>query len=70
MKSLLTEPSSLMVKDFSPAILKEIDLFQHDYSGWTEDDHTNKWLRELLHNYTIKLNEEIGFVWSENLTYW
>ena len=47
-------------KDFSPAILKEIDYVSIDYSGWTEDDHTNKLVARLLHNYSIKLNEEIG----------
>ena len=47
-------------KDFSPAVLKEIDYVSIDYSGWTDDDHTNKLVARLLHNYSIKLNEEIG----------
>jgi len=45
---------------FSQAILKEIDYTTVDYSNWTDDEHTNKLIAKLLHNYNIKLNEEVG----------
>jgi DNA-directed RNA polymerase subunit beta len=59
-KSIYSEVLILKGKDFSPAILKEIDYVSIDYSGWTDDEHTNKLVARLLHNYSIKLNEEIG----------
>jgi DNA-directed RNA polymerase subunit beta len=59
-KSIYTETVIPKGKDFSPVVLKEIDYVSIDYSGWTEDDHTNKLVARLLHNYSIKLNEEIG----------
>ena len=45
---------------FSQAILKEIDYTTVDYSNWTDDEHTNRLIANLLHNYNIKLNEEVG----------
>jgi DNA-directed RNA polymerase subunit beta len=45
---------------FSTQVLKEIDYSSVEYSGWTDDEHTNNLIKRLLHNYTIKLNEEIG----------
>lgn len=59
-KSIYSEAVIPKGKDFSPAVLKEIDYVSIDYSGWTDDDHTNKLVARLLHNYSIKLNEEIG----------
>ena len=40
--------------------LKNVDYSQIDYSGWTNNDDSNKLIARLLHNYTIKVNEEIG----------
>ncbi|MFK7983666.1 MAG: DNA-directed RNA polymerase subunit beta [Saprospiraceae bacterium] len=45
---------------YSQALLKEIDYTTVDYSNWTDDEHANKLIAELLHNYNIKLNEEVG----------
>ncbi len=55
--------SDLLVPEgvkFSQQVLKEIDYSTVDYSKWTEDDHTNKLISRLLHNYSIKVNEEVG----------
>ncbi len=45
---------------FSPEILREIEYATIDYSNWTDDDHTNSLIASLLHNYSIKYNEEVG----------
>jgi len=45
---------------FSMKLLKEVDYTQVDYSGWTTDDHNNSLIARLLHNYNIKVNEEVG----------
>ncbi len=45
---------------FSVKVLKGIDYTQVDYSNWTNDDDKNKLIARLLHNYTIKVNEEVG----------
>lgn len=41
-------------------VLKNIDYTVVDYTGWTKDDKTNALIARLLHNYNIKVNEEIG----------
>ena len=45
---------------FGSAVLKKLDYSSIDYSGWTDDEHTNALIARLLHNYTIKVNEEVG----------
>ena len=45
---------------FSQPILKEVDYTTIDYSNWTDDEDSNKLIAQLLHNYNIKLNEEVG----------
>ncbi len=45
---------------FSQSNLKELDYNAVDYSNWTEDDHTNGLIKRLLHNFNIKVNEEIS----------
>jgi DNA-directed RNA polymerase subunit beta len=45
---------------FSPAVIRDIDFISVDYSNWTDDDHINGLIKRLLHNYSIKTNEEIG----------
>ncbi|MBK9103066.1 MAG: DNA-directed RNA polymerase subunit beta [Saprospiraceae bacterium] len=45
---------------FTPKVLKTIDFSQIDYTGWTGDKHTDTLISRLLHNYSIKVNEEIG----------
>ncbi|TVQ50407.1 MAG: DNA-directed RNA polymerase subunit beta [Saprospirales bacterium] len=45
---------------FSQKIFNEIDFTQVDYSSWTKDENNNSLIARLLHNYNIKVNEEIG----------
>ena len=45
---------------FTNTNLKKIDYSTVDYSSWTNDDATNKLIARLLHNYSIKVNEEVG----------
>ncbi|MCS6928005.1 MAG: DNA-directed RNA polymerase subunit beta [Saprospiraceae bacterium] len=39
---------------------EQIDYSQVDYANWTSDKHTNQLIARLLHNYNIKVNEEVG----------
>ncbi len=45
---------------FSTELLRTMEFTQLDYSGWTDSDNTNGLIAKLLHNYSIKLNEEVG----------
>ena len=45
---------------YTPSVLKDIDYNEIDYMNWTDDAHINSLISRLLHNYTIKMNEEIG----------
>ncbi len=45
---------------FSKETLRNIDYTSVDYSNWTDDEKVNKSVARLLHNYSIKTNEEIG----------
>jgi len=45
---------------FNQELLREIDYTTVDYSNWTDDEPTNGLIARLLHNYSIKANEEIG----------
>ncbi len=45
---------------FNQEVLREIDYSVIDYSNWTEDNATNALIARLLHNYSIKYNEEVG----------
>jgi len=39
---------------------EQIDYSQVDYTNWTNDKHVNQLIARLLHNYNIKVNEEVG----------
>lgn len=54
-EELISKGKKFIVKD-----LKELDYTQVDYSGWTTDDSINGSVARLLHNYNIKVNEEVG----------
>ncbi len=41
-------------------LLKDIDYEHIDASSWTSNDSTNEMINTLVHNYKIKLNEELG----------
>ena len=45
---------------FTNAVLKKIDYTQVDYSNWTRSAEKNALISRLLHNYSIKVNEEVG----------
>ena len=41
-------------------VLSQLDYDNIDPSGWLRDDEANELIKRLMHNYTIKVNEEIG----------
>ena len=41
-------------------VFKDLDFSQVDYTGWTKAEDSNKLIATLLHNYSIKVNEEKG----------
>ncbi|MBX7108171.1 MAG: DNA-directed RNA polymerase subunit beta [Chitinophagales bacterium] len=45
---------------FTVKVLNDINYQEADQGNWTNDDHTNELIKRLLHNYTIKHNEEVG----------
>lgn len=45
---------------FTNASMKKIDFVKVDYSNWTKDDEKNALVAKLLHNYNIKVSEEVG----------
>ncbi|PSR13710.1 MAG: DNA-directed RNA polymerase subunit beta [Bacteroidetes bacterium] len=44
----------------SQSILRDLDYTTIDYTNWTEDGEKNVLIAQLLHNYSIKVNEEVG----------
>ena len=59
-KSIYGEMKIAKGTKYSPTILKEIDYAAIDYLNWTDDTHVNALISRLLHNYSIKVNEEVG----------
>ncbi len=59
-KSIYNEMMIAKGTKFTPKVLKALDFAQVDYSNWTGDPEIDKLVARLLHNYSIKLNEEIG----------
>ncbi len=45
---------------FNPKNLATIDYANVNPLGWTGDAITDEWINQLLHNYNIKFNEELG----------
>ena len=45
---------------FNQEVLRELEYSSVDYSNWTDDTAVNKLIAQLLHNYSIKVNEEVG----------
>jgi DNA-directed RNA polymerase subunit beta len=45
---------------FNQQVLRNIDYASVDYSNWTDDASINNLIARLLHNYSIKVNEEVG----------
>jgi DNA-directed RNA polymerase subunit beta len=59
-KSIYNEELVPKGTKFSVKVLKEIDYSQVDYSNWTKDSKVNEVLARMLHNFNIKVNEELG----------
>ncbi|NND09465.1 MAG: DNA-directed RNA polymerase subunit beta [Saprospiraceae bacterium] len=59
-KSIYNEALVKKGTKLSKTVLKNIDFTVVDYTAWTKKEDTNKLIARLLHNYTIKVNEEIG----------
>ncbi len=45
---------------FTAKMLNELNYHEAETSGWTKDEDVNEKVKTLLHNYTIKHNEEVG----------
>jgi DNA-directed RNA polymerase subunit beta len=45
---------------FTQSLLRDLDYTTIDYSNWTTSDDLNGLIARLLHNYSIKVNEEVG----------
>jgi DNA-directed RNA polymerase subunit beta len=45
---------------FNPKNLSQIDFMNVNPLGWTGDAHVDELINQLLHNFTIKYNEELG----------
>ena len=59
-KSIYNEPLIPKGEKFTQELLRSLDYTRVDYSNWTDDEKVNGLIARLLHNYSIKLNEEIG----------
>ncbi|MCO5247593.1 MAG: DNA-directed RNA polymerase subunit beta [Chitinophagales bacterium] len=45
---------------FSEKVLNSLEFFELDARNWVKDEEISELVKRLLHNYTIKANEEIG----------
>ena len=59
-KSIYNETLIPQGTKFANSNLKTIDYSTVDYSKWTNDDHVNSLVARLIHNFSIKVNEEVG----------
>ncbi len=59
-RSIYNEPVIPEGVRFNQVVLREIDYTTVDYNNWTDDAYTNALIARLLHNFNIKLNEEVG----------
>ncbi|MBK7359333.1 MAG: DNA-directed RNA polymerase subunit beta [Saprospiraceae bacterium] len=59
-KSIYGEELIAKGSKYTNPLLKKIDFTKVDYFGWTKDTEKNQSVSKLLHNYNIKVNEEIG----------
>ncbi|HRI00784.1 MAG TPA: DNA-directed RNA polymerase subunit beta [Saprospiraceae bacterium] len=59
-KSIYGEEVIAKGTKYTNAILKKIDFVKVDYSNWTKETDKNQLVARLLHNFNIKVNEEIG----------
>ncbi len=59
-KSIYGEELIAKGSKYTNALLKKIDYTKVDYFNWTKDTDKNELITRLLHNYNIKVNEEVG----------
>jgi len=59
-RTIYGEPLLPKGERFSTAVMRELDYTTVDYTNWTEHAPTNELISRLLHNYSIKVNEEVG----------
>ena len=59
-KSIYGEPLIPKGTKFTQELLRTMEFTQVDYGNWTSDERINELIARLLHNYSIKLNEEVG----------
>ncbi|MCO6489962.1 MAG: DNA-directed RNA polymerase subunit beta [Phaeodactylibacter sp.] len=59
-KSIYNEPLIPKGTKFTQSALREVDYTSVDYSNWTDNAAGNELIAKLLHNYSIKVNEEVG----------
>ena len=45
---------------FTQQVLKDMEYTSIDYYNWTDDAHINDLVARLIHNFSIKINEEVG----------
>ena len=59
-KSIYGEEMLAKGSKFNKTVLKAIDYVIVDYANWTDDSEVNALIVRMLHNYSIKVNEELG----------
>ena len=59
-KSIYGEEMLAKGSKFNKTVLKAIDYGIVDYANWTDDSEANALIVRMLHNYSIKVNEELG----------
>jgi len=59
-KSIYNEDLVPKGSRFNQELLRSLDYSTIDYSNWTNDKATNELIASLLHNFNIKVNEEVG----------
>src|SRR5690606_6284489 len=66
LKDILVDKLFTKGKKFTQKMLYAIEDFSHLTKGqWTTDEHTNKLIADLIHNYKIKLNDLQGVLRRE-----
>ena len=59
-KSIYNEELIPKGTKFAAKVFKDLIFHEVDYSSWVKDDSINKLVGQLLHNFSITLNEEIS----------
>ncbi|SEQ52438.1 DNA-directed RNA polymerase subunit beta [Neolewinella agarilytica] len=58
--TIYNEPVVPKGEKFTQSLLRDLDFTSIDYTGWTTSEDLNQLIARLLHNYSIKVNEEVG----------